>query len=225
MYLQGAKAILPILTGVIPFGLVMGTVASNAQLDLMQTMGMNIIIFAGASQLAALDLMTQNTTSAVIIATGLIINLRFMLYSAAFSPLVKSSGFLIKALCAYSLTDQTYSVTVANEDKLNNNTESLQFYIGASIPMIFTWQAAVLLGFVFGNFAPESLSLDYAVPLSFIALVLPTMKNRNYIYVAMFASVISILLKPMPYNLGLLTSGLLSLALGAYLSRKRVPND
>jgi predicted branched-subunit amino acid permease len=221
MYLRGFKAMLPILTGVIPFGLVMGTVASNAQLDLVQTVGMNFFVFAGASQLAAIDLMTQSTTSLVVVVTGLIINLRFMLYSAAFSHFVKDSSVPIKALCAYSLTDQSYAATVANESKFKDLTEALQFYIGASIPMILTWHISVILGFIFGNFAPASLSLDFAVPLSFIALVLPTMKNKNYVVVAAFASVASILLKPMPYNLGLLTSALLSLGLGAILSRKK----
>ena len=221
MYLHGTKAMLPILTGVIPFGLVMGTVASNAQLDLIQTMAMNFIVFAGAAQLMSVDLMTQNTSSLVIIATGLIINLRFMLYSAAFSPFVAQSSIFMKAFCAYSLTDQSYSATVANEHKIKDLKESLEFYIGAAVPMIIGWQVAVLLGFAFGNFAPASLSLDYAVPLSFVALVIPTLKTRNYIYVAALASVLSILLQEVPFNLGLLISGLTSIAFGAFLTRRK----
>ena len=212
---------LPILTGVIPFGLVMGTVASNAQLDVLQTMGMNFIVFAGAAQLASVDLMTQKTSALVVVATGLIINLRFMLYSAAFSPFVKNANVFMKAFCSYSLTDQTYSAVAANEHRLKNLKESLEFYVGAAIPMVLGWQAAVLLGFVFGNFAPASLALDYAVPLSFVALVMPTLKNRNYIYVAAMASVLSILLKEMPYNLGLLVSGLCSIGFGAFLTKRK----
>ena len=220
MYIQGARAMLPILTGVIPFGLVMGTVASNAQLDLIQTMAMNFIVFAGAAQLASVDLMTQNTSALVIIATGLIINLRFMLYSAALAPFVQKSNIFVKAICAYSLTDQSYAALAANQHRLKDIKDSLQFYIGASIPMILGWQASVVLGYSFGNFAPSSLSLEYAVPLSFVALVIPTLKSRHYIYVAALASILSILLKEMPYNLGLLVSGLSSISFGAFLTRK-----
>ena len=212
---------LPILTGVIPFGLVMGTVASNAQLDLLQTMGMNLFVFAGASQLAAIDLMGRNTSTLVVVATGLIINLRFMLYSAAFSPFVQNANVFIKALCSYSLTDQTYAAVAANEKKLNSLKDSLEFYIGASIPMVLGWHSAVLIGFVFGNFAPSSLALDFAVPLSFVALVIPTMKNCHYVYVAALASVLSIVLKNMPFNLGLLASALTAISFGAFLTRKR----
>lgn len=211
---------LPILAGVIPFGLVMGTVASNAELDILQTTLMNFLVFAGASQLAAVDLMTKDTNTLVVVATGLIINLRFMLYSAAFSPLMQNANPLLKAFCSYSLTDQTYTAMVANESRLKDVTQSLQFYVGAAIAMIIGWQSAVVLGFIFGNIAPHSLSLDYAVPLSFVALVVPTLKSRNYFYVALLASVLSLVLKGLPYNLGLLTSALTSIAFGALLTRK-----
>jgi predicted branched-subunit amino acid permease len=68
---------------------------------------------------------------------------------------------------------------------------------------------------------PPSLSLDYAIPLSFVALVLPTLKNRNYFYVAAAASILSVLLKPLPYNLGLLCAALIAMAIGTFLTRGR----
>jgi predicted branched-subunit amino acid permease len=221
MFLKVAKAMLPITAGVIPFGLVMGTVASNAKLDFIQTVGMNFFVFAGASQLAAVDLMLQKASSAVIIATGLIINLRFILYSAAFSPFMKDTNILSKMAVSYSLTDQSYTATMANEKLLHSTKDYLEFYFGAALVMIFAWQSGVILGFIFGNFAPSSLALDYAVPLSFVALVIPTMKGRNYVYVAGLASILSLLLKPMPYNLGLLVSAVTSIGFGAFLTRTK----
>lgn len=214
---------LPVTTGVVPFGAVMGTVASEAHLSFFQSTAMNFLVFAGAAQLAAVDLMTHNTTAAVVIATGLIINLRFLLYSAALSPVVQSSNFLTKLVCAYYITDQNYAVMSAHQSKLQNNREYIIFYLGSSLCMFLAWQLSVMAGFVFGNFAPSTWSLDFAVPLSFVALVMPTFKNYKYVIVAVFSSVVSLLLSPLPYKMGLIITALLAIGLGALLTRVRVP--
>jgi predicted branched-subunit amino acid permease len=224
-FLSGFRATIPILTGVIPFGAVMGTVCFEAKLSLAQSMGMNFIVYAGASQLAAVDLMNKNAASLVVILTGLIINLRFLLYSAALSPVVHRSHFLIKLFSAYSLTDQAYAVMSANEKKLGNASETTQFYLGSTVCMMITWHSSVIAGYIFGNFAPAALSLDFAVPLSFAALVIPTIKNRIYLAVAVFSSIMSLLLYRLPFKTGLIATALLSIGLAAFLTRKKVRYD
>lgn len=211
---------LPITTGVIPFGAVVGTVCENAHLSFFQTFTMNTMLYAGAAHLAAIELMTKNAAATVVIFTGLVINLRFLLYSAAMSPVVHKSNFLTKLFCAYSLTDQGYATMTANQDKFRSSHDAVEFYLGTAVCMMITWHLSVIGGFAFGNFAPASLSLDYAVPLSFIALVIPTLKNKIYISVALFSTVVSILLNPLPYRLGLIVTALLSIAFGVFLSRK-----
>lgn len=213
---------LPITTGIIPFGLVMGTVCSEAQLTLLQSVAMNLFVFAGASQLASVDLMGSQTEVIVVVATGLIINLRFMLYSAALSPLVGNSSFLTKLASAYCLTDQNYAVMSAHQGKLTESGEIIKFYFGASVCMIVTWHMSVIAGYIFGNFAPTSWSLEYAVPLSFVALVIPSLKSKVFIYVAIFTSVFSIIFKTLPYNLGLILTAILGISFGAFLTRNKV---
>ena len=220
-FLNGIKAMLPIITGVIPFGLVMGTVSATSGLDLLQSIGMNIFVFAGASQLVAVDLMGIKTGIIIVVATALIINLRMILYSAALSDLVKDLPTPMKALVSYWVTDQSYSVLVANQENLNSKKDKVAFYIGASFIMYFTWQVSVLFGFYFGNFAPKSLSLEFAVPISFVCLVLPTIKNKNYLIVGIVSATLAVFLKSMPYNLGLLTSAFIAIAVGTYLTREK----
>ena len=221
IFFAGFRAMLPITTGVIPFGAVMGTVCSEAQLSFFQTVTMNFMVFAGASQLAAVDLMVKHAESFVVLATGLIINLRFMLYSAAISPIVQYSPYLVKLTSAYCLTDQNYAVLTAHSDKLKSNRETIIFYFGTSLCMILAWQLAVMGGYIFGNFAPSTWALEYAVPLSFVALTIPTIRNRKYFAVVLFSSLLSLTLSVMPYNLGLITTALTSIALGAFLTRQR----
>jgi predicted branched-subunit amino acid permease len=220
-FYAGFKGMLPITTGVFPFGVVMGTVAANANLSFFQSQFMNVLVFAGASQLAAVDLMTKHAASAVVIITGLVINLRFLLYSAALSPVVQNSSFLTKFFSAYFLTDQSYAVMSANQEKFKNNFEAISFYLGSCICMTIAWHASVALGYAFGNIAPASLALDFAVPLSFVALVVPTLKNKKYIIVAAFSSVISLVMHSLPYKTGLIATAALSILLAIVLNRKK----
>jgi predicted branched-subunit amino acid permease len=215
----------PIATGVVPFGAVMGSVAANAGLSLTQSTLMNLLVFGGASQLAVVDLMKSNAPLAVVVVTGLIINLRFILYSAAIFPVFKDSRLSTKLIAAHSLTDQSYTLMTANQDKLESNLQKINFFFGSCLCMWVVWHASVIIGFLFGNFAPSSLSLDYAVPLSFIALVIPTLKNKSYVFVAVFAFITSILLRDLPFRMGLIVTTFISMFVAAYITRKKSTND
>ena len=219
--IQGFKSMIPIIPGIIPFGAVMGSVSSEAGLSFFQTVMMNVLVFAGAAQLAALDLMKMETPVIIVLITGLIINLRFLLYSAAYSPVMQKSKLISRVFNSYFLTDQSYAVMSANEHRLSSNDQKIQFYLGAAVCMYIVWQISVIAGFVFGNFAPKSWALEYAIPLSFVSLLIPSLKNNKYVIVALFSAVTSILLRPMTYNLGLIITASLSILLGIYLSRKK----
>lgn len=221
IFLFGFREMLPITTGAIPFGAVMGTVCSEAGFSFFQTISMNLVVYAGAAQLAATDLMTKHAAGWVVVLTGLVINLRFLLYSAAMSPITHQSRALTKLFAAHSLTDQSFAVMTANQNKLKSNSELIVFYFGTATCMFLAWQLSVIGGFIFGNFAPASWALDYAVPLSFAALVIPTLKNKNYVIVAAFSSIASIVLQPLPYRTSLIVTAILAVALGIYLSRRQ----
>lgn len=210
---------MPITIGIVPFGAVMGTVCADAQLSLFQSVGMNVFVFAGAAQLAAIELMSKNAESFVVLATGLIINLRFILYSAALSPVVQNASPLTKVSSAYLLTDQTYAVMSAHQHRFETTSDVVKFYFGAAVCMAIAWHLAVVAGFTFGSFAPKSFALDYAVPLSFVTLVVPTLKNRIYVYVMVLSFVLAIFMKSLPFNLGLVVTALVALAVGVFLSR------
>lgn len=212
---------LPITTGIVPFGIVMGTVASEAGLSFSRSAFMNVWVFAGASQLAAMDLMNKHAATAVVLATGLIINLRFLLYSAALVPTVQRSSLLIRLLCAYCITDQNYAVMCAHEPWLPNSASAIRFYLGASAAMYLIWHLSVAAGFLFGNVAPQSWSLDFAVPVSFVALLVPTLKNFKYVLVALFSALASLLLFAIPFRLGMILAALASIALASFITRRR----
>ena len=211
---------IPVTTGVIPFGAVMGAVFYNAGLSFFQSMTMNIFMYSGSAQLASIDLMTKHAASAVVIATGLVINLRFLLYSAGLSPYLQQSGFWTKVICAHTLTDQSYAVMSANTKILKTKNDAVCFYLGTALCMWLVWQSSVVAGFIFGNFAPTAWSLDFAVPLSFVALVIPTLKNYKYVTVAAFSSALSIMFNGLPFKLGLIATALCAIVLAVVLTKR-----
>ncbi len=204
--LYGVKAMLPIIPGLIPFGVIMGSTAATNGLSFFETMGLNTVVFAGASQLASLDLMGKNSESLIIILTGLIINLRFALYSAASSPYFKKLPNLFKLMMSYLLTDQSYAVMTTHEDEFSSKNDVIYFCVGASLFMAVCWHLCVVLGFVFGNIVPSEISLDFAVPLSFMALTIPTLRSAKHIAVACISMVLSICFYKLPFNLGLIVT-------------------
>lgn len=220
-FFLGLKATLPVMTGAIPFGAVVGTICAEAHLSFSQAITMDHLMYAGAAQLASVELMSKNAAALVVVATGLIINLRFLLYSVALSPLLQESRLITKMACAYTVTDQSYAVMSAHQDQLKTSADAIQFYLGTACCMLLAWHASVMAGYAFGNFAPSSWALEYAVPLSFLALVVPTLKNRTYVAVAAFSAVVSLLLSGLPYRLGLIVTALLAIGFGAFLTRPR----
>lgn len=216
---------MPVIPGIIPFGLIMGSVATAHGLTTIETMLMNSIVFAGASQLMVIDLMSSNTPAFIIVFAGLTINLRFLLYSAANSETFNKLNVPSKLAAAYLLTDQSYAVMSAREMELKTNTnERVYFFFGASICMLLFWNMSVLVGCFFGNIVPASLSLDFAVPLSFMALTIPTLKTKKHILVAAFSGTLSIIFFSLPLKLGLMVSAILSIIFAIILlllSRRR----
>jgi 4-azaleucine resistance transporter AzlC len=218
---MGFSAVLPIISGIIPFGAVMGSAFAEAKLSFGHAMLMNSAVYAGAAQLATVDLMKMNAAILVVLATGLIINLRFLLYSAAMSPYLKDAKPLVKFFCAFTLTDQSYAAMMANHHKFDTNEEATEFYIGTAVCMLLTWHGSVMAGFIFGNFAPQSLSLDFAIPLSFVALLVGTLKRNDHKSVALFSAVLSLLFNELPLKTGLIVTAFLSIGLAWMIIQKR----
>lgn len=222
---NGFLQMIPITWGTIPFGAVMGTVFLNAKIGFAKSALMNILVFAGASQLAAINLMNNNAGLIVVVFTGLVINLRFLLYSAGLALEIRDTHPLVKLFCAYTLTDQSYAVMSAHQSEFKNNQETTDFYLGTALCMMLAWHLSVLIGYVFGNFAPSSWSLDFAVPLSFLALLIPTLKNKKYWAVAIFSATASVAFYHLPLKTGLIATALSSILLSIFLTRSGGPND
>lgn len=203
--LSGVKSVIPLLIGVVPFSLITGLASINAGFTPVETIGMSCLVFAGAAQLAVIDLVNQNATEIVIILTGVVINLRFCMYSASLAPHFSNLPFSTRGFLAYLLTDHAYAVSIVafnHERKIHKHL----FYIGAGTTLWVVWQTSLLIGIFLGVLVPSNWPLDFVIPLTFLALMFLALTSKYALVAAIAASSLMLLIHGWPYNLGLFFS-------------------
>ncbi len=225
-WIDGARAMLPLLPGAVPFGMIAGVVASNAGLDALAGIGQSIVVFAGAAQLASTQLIADAAPVFVVILTGLVINLRFAMYSAALAGHLSALPRWRRWLAAYLMTDQSYALSVLRYTARPQMSLAAKFafYMGGAIPMWTVWLAATAAGYFLGNRIPASWSLDFFVPLSFLALIVPSIADRANAAAALTGGAAAIIAWSLPFNLGLFLAALAGIAAG-YAVEKLTPNQ
>lgn len=213
---RGYVAIAPLFLGAIPFGMIYGVLAVNVGLTKTLAQGMSLIIFAGSAQFITVQLLQEHAPLTVIIVTGLVLNLRHLLYSASIAPYLQSVNRSWKTILAYLLTDEAYAVAITRywQDDLASNeggpsvapSYAHWYFLGIGAGLWLTWQLSTALGIFLGAQIPSSWSLDFAVPLTFIALVVPALRNRPMLVAASVAGVTALLAVSLPLKLGLVTA-------------------
>lgn len=215
-FINGARDALPILLGVVPFAMICSVAAVSVGLAPVEAMGMSFIVFAGASQLAVLQLMGEGALWLVMVLTAWTINLRFTMYSATLAPYLQKEPLLRKAPFAYILSDQAFGVTMSHfANQLPANPA--WFYYGAAAAVWVTWNTSAVIGALLGTLVPASWGLDFAFPLSFMALMFAALRDRPTELAAVVAGLVAVMAKGLPYNLGLVLAALLGIGTGLFL--------
>lgn len=213
-FIQGFQATLPFLFGVLPFGMISGVAAFEIGLSPSLAMGMSLIMFAGTAQLATVQLINVAAPVLVIILTALVINLRFLMYSASIAPHLQHLSVKWKGLIAYLLTDQAYAVSIAYFQPQNQHQH--WFLLGAEIAIALTWHIGTALGIFLGAKIPSNLSFDFIIPLAFMTLVFPAIKDRPTAIAALCAGFTALITINLPFNLGLIIAALVGIIVGLF---------
>jgi len=221
----GVRAEFPLLVGVFPFGLIYGVLALSAGLTTSAAQWMSSIVFAGSSQFIAAQLFHESVPGLVIVLTIAVVNLRHMLYSASLAPYLAALSMRWKILLSYLLTDEAYAPSIIRYEKEGVTQSSHWFLLGAGFSLWFTWQISTAIGIFLGSAVPESWSLDFALPLTFIAMVIPVLKNRPSIAAACSAGITALLAFSLPYRLGLILAALVGIAVGTVLEGIQSPGE
>jgi 4-azaleucine resistance transporter AzlC len=218
---DGVRAELPLLIGVFPFGMIYGALALDAGLSKAASQMMSSMVFAGSAQFITAKLVADAAPALVIILTIAVVNLRHMLYSASLAPYLKNLSLKWKVLLSYLLTDEAYAPSILKYEETGITPFSHWFLLGAGFSLWSTWQISTALGIFLGAAIPENWPLDFALPLTFIAMVVPALKNRPMIAAAVSAGLVALLAYSLPFKLGLILAALTGIVVGTILEGRK----
>lgn len=226
---RGFRAGAPFVFVVAPFALLFGVLATEAGLNVLETMAFSIVVIAGAAQFTALQLMQENAPTIIVLASALAVNLRMAMYSAALTPYLGAASLWQRATLAYFILDQSYACCMIEYEARPKMSlaDRLAFFAGTVLPVVFVWYLCTYIGAAIGAQIPDTWALDFALPITFLALLAPLLRTRAHLIAAFVAVVSSLVLAGLPYNLGLLVSALIAMMAGAraelYFAKESAP--
>jgi 4-azaleucine resistance transporter AzlC len=220
-FLSGARDEAPILLGVAPFGVIFGALAVAAQLPAIAAQAMSSVIFAGSAQFIAAQLFATGASGLVIVLVVFVVNLRHALYSASIAPHLQHLGPVWKGVLAYLLTDEAYAVVITNYNQPGDASRKHWYFLGAGLTLWSVWQLSTAAGILLGARIPADWPLGFMLPLTFIALVVPTLRERPTIAAAVAGAIAVYLPAALPLRTGLLAAAFIGIAIGMIVERKK----
>ena len=191
VFLKGIMDVSPLMIPVVPFGLIFGILAIDIGFSPLATMGMSLIIFGGASQIILLQLFSGGASSLVIISSVGAVNSRHLLYGAVVSEHVSDLKLIWKIIISYFLIDQAFAVS--NEYFKKNKEKNRYFHlIGGGFTCWIVWQTTTFLGIILGAAIPEKLGLSFAVPLTFLAILVNDFRKMINVIVIIVSGLVAL---------------------------------
>jgi len=214
---QGALDAAPFVLVIAPFGMLFGVVATEAGLNLVEVMSLTVLVIAGAAQFAALQQMVDAAPVAMVLATALAVNLRMGMYSAALTPWLGQAPLWKRAVAAYLVVDQSYLLTTARCEAEPEMPVSRRYayFFGTMLPIAPTWYLSTLAGALVGQTIPEAFALDFAMPITFLAMVAPMLKTLPHVAAALTSVGVALALAGLPHGAGLMVAAVAAMVVGA----------
>ena len=219
IFLKGIIDVSPLMIPVIPFGLIFGVLAIDVGFTPLETMGMSVIVFGGASQIILLQLFSGGASSLVIISSVVAVNSRHLLYGAVVSEHLSDLKIIWKIIISYFLVDQAFA---RSNEYLRNSKDNNKYFhlVGGCVTCWIIWQTTTFLGIILGSLIPEKLGLSFAVPLTFLALLVNDFRKLiNVVVIIVSGLVATFGYNLIPYKAYVIVAGLIALVVAAILTK------
>ncbi len=180
---------------------------------------MSIVVFAGASMVAAAQLLASDTPALLVVLTAVFINLRFMMYSASLRLHFRREPLAWRLAIAYLQADNVYGLTLVRYAEQPDAPGQRDYFMGAALTIWAGWQLAVAAGIGIGAGVPASWRLDFAAPLAFIAMTIPLLRDRAMVAAAAVAAITVVSAHALPLKLSVPLAALAGIAAGLTFER------
>ena len=207
---------LPATPALAAWALVTGVAMAKSPLTLAQSAGFGLIAYAGAAQLAALPLLVAGAPLAVAILSALMVNLRFVIYSAALAPSLRSLKLRERLALGYLVSDMGFVLYMRRAAELRDAPARGWYFAGAGLAVMAVWHTASLVGLFAGTAIPTAWGLDFAGALALLALLVPMLATRPALAGSSVAAVLSVALDGLPVRLGLVVAILAGIAVAVF---------
>ena len=215
-FFTGMRAIVPLVVGTTPFGVLFGALAISVGLSWWATMGLSLIVFAGSSQFVAAGLVGQGASIGIIVMTTFVVNLRHALYAASLGPYLRHLSHRWLAPLAFLLTDEAYAAVIYRFEQADESPNKHWFYFGGAVLMYVNWQFWTVVGIVAGQRLQSvgDLGLEFAMVVTFIGIVVPLIRQWPMLICALVAGSTALLFHSLPHQLGLIVAALCGIVAG-----------
>ena len=221
---EGFRVAFPQSIGLIPWALVTGVAMTSAGFTLLQAMGMNVIVFAGVAQLGTLPLIAAKAPLWLIITTALVLNLRFLIFSAAIAQGFRGVGIGTRWISSYLLIDGVFAACLEKMITHEDPKWRLGYYLAPSLWSWLLWQVFALIGILAASSIPRGWSLEFMATIALIVILLPMTKVRPMLIAAIAGGSMAVLLRGMPLRLGIIVAIVAGIAAG-FVAEKILPQD
>lgn len=220
-FFAGARKAVPIMLGYTPLGLAFGVIAREQGLNVLQTVLMSLTSFTGSGQFIAVGMLGAGTSLTAILLTNLLVNLRYLLFSASMAPHVKKIPSWVQAVLAFGITDETFTLNMVEFGKRGGDRD---FILGVNIFSHLSWIVNSAIGAAVGNLIPDinRFGVNFALPAMFIALLAMQLKDRTTLWVSFFAGGISLGVFMLTQNGShIIVATIIAAAIGVTLCRRQ----
>ena len=211
---EGALASASLLVGIVPWGIVAGVAMVSAGLSEVHAVAMSVLVFAGTAQLAVLPLLIAKAPLWVMLATALVVNLRYIIYSAVLAPHFEHLPRSWRVLLSYITVDGVFALFAGRFRPGDGDPQKHWYFLGGSLVMWCAWQLSSWIGIFAGAMIPAEWSLEFASTLGLIALLIPLLFDRAVVWGALAAGGVALIAAKLPLNLGLLAAIAVGVAVG-----------
>lgn len=210
----GVRAMLPWLIGIVPFGLVIGVSAAQADIPTLAGWLTAPAIYAGSAQVATIEMLDAGAAPIVVVGTALAINARLILYSGTMAGHWRGTPRWWRILAPYLLVEPSFAVGIDRYQRWPDRRGAHAYYLGGAVTLWIVWLAAIALGASLGARLPASLRLEFVIPLFLVGQVVPRLSTPPMRRAAFSAVGVAILLHAAPMQLGLVAAIVTGIAVG-----------
>ncbi|MFW8565312.1 AzlC family ABC transporter permease [Orrella sp. 11846] len=219
---EGLIAVRPALIATGTWGLVSGVAMVKSGLTESAALMMTLLVYAGSAQLTSLPLIATGAPLWLIFVAGCVVNLRFVIFSAALQPYFQNQSWQRRLAYGYLTTDMAFALFIPRfgDDKVRGTLQQRWYFLGMIIPGWIVWQTSSILGIFLGTLVPSAWSLEYAAVLALMAITVPLATTRPMLFVMLVTGVVAWLTQALPLRLGLLVAVISGIISGMLIERR-----